>query len=286
MAEPRDYLAYGLSIRSQLAVPGAMDIPHAAAPDIAIEEGPAVLEAPYTELAPFRRAGNKFLIEQAGVARYLCEDGRRIVVEPMPDAAPAIVSAALIATALPVALYQRGEAVLHAAVARLPGAARALAIAGHSGSGKSTVLGQLVTLGASVAADDTACLRLCGESVEASGLPAGYFLGNGGTGRDLVPVPPAQQSPLLALGAVVALAPREGRGFRRLQGAEAVAELLRQTHRARAARFLGCEPHLLPLYSRLVGRIAVYTWSRRPDTLNLTDDEREALQAMGSERAA
>ncbi len=284
MAKPRDYLAYGLSIRSQRAVPGAMDIAHAAAPDIAIGEGPATLEAPYTELVPFRRAGTSFLIDHQGVARYLCEDGRRIVVEPARAADAATVSAALIATALPVLLYQRGEAVLHAAVAQLPGAARAVAIAGPSGSGKSTVLDQLVAHGASVAADDTACLRLRGDSVEASGLAAGYFLGGSSAGRTFVPVPPARQSPMLELGAVVTLAPREGLGFRRLGGPEAVAALLRHTHRARAARLLGCEPFLLPLYSKLVGHIAVYTWSRRPDALGLTDDERDFLQAPDTKR--
>ena len=79
----------------------------------------------------------------------------------------------LMATALPAALWMRGETVLHAGAVLLPGMTHAVAFAGASGSGKSTMLRALLEHGARLVADDTVCVRAAANGYQVAGLSAG-----------------------------------------------------------------------------------------------------------------
>lgn len=283
--------AFGLSIRSELPLPGAMAIgpyepEHDRAPDLEIIEGSATLAGPWTESGPYRYAHNVLRYERPGTARYLCEGGARIVVERVDGARPFDVSASLIATALPAILWMRGEIVLHAAAAVLPGCAGAIAIAGPSGSGKSTILRQLIAAGAKVAADDTVCVRLRGDRVEVSGLPAAYFLAGSSVDanaqRVMLAVPDGQQLASVDLAAFVVLdSPRVPRGFasRNLHGSFGLEALLGSRHRRRIPRLLGRERELFARFIALPQRFPMYAWSRQEGAATLDAHEMSFLTA-------
>jgi len=275
--------AFDLAIRSDLALPGAMaaDPDAGASVDVEIIEGPAVLEGASSTLGPYRLAGDRLLFSRRGVADYLCEGGGRIVVERAPGADAFEVRGSLIATALPALLWMRGEIVLHAAAAVLPGARRAIAIGGASGAGKSSLLDQLLSFGSTLVGDDALRLRHDGPAMLASGLPAGLFLGD--HGRAFKPAPPEQQAASAELAALVVLETPRGQDaprFRRLRGADALETLLAGRHRPRVPRLLGREAGLLPAFSRLAGHLPVYHWRRREDALTLEADEVEFLASL------
>lgn len=267
---PARYRAYGLSIDSAWPVPGAMTMPKeepgfSGQADIEILDGSATV-AQHGERQD--HAGNALVYERPGVGRYLCERAR-IVVAPVAGARMSELLGALIASALPAALWMRGEVVLHAAAVQFPGVSRAIAIAGSSGSGKSMILSQLAAAGARVVGDDTLCARLSDHAVQVSGLPGAYFLCHASSTtneeRELCLVPQAQQLPSAPMGALLVLdlpRPSEGFGFRRLHGTAALEALLRNRHRSRIPRFLRSEGALLPNFVQFLERFAIYSWTR------------------------
>jgi hypothetical protein len=201
----------------------------------------------------------------SGVARYRCEAGARITVEPAVGAPESAVAGYLIATALPALLWMRGDIVLHMAAALLPGMSGAIAVGGATGSGKSSILAQLVAAGARMVADDTMCVRFDGESPVASGLPAGYFLADDDAARAFRVVPPAQRVSAARLAGVVMLGPRTSSGaaaFHALTGASAFETLLAGRHRPRVPMLLGRDKALLPVLARLSRELPIRRWDR------------------------
>jgi hypothetical protein len=255
-------------------------IPAEAPVDLEVFEGTAALDDDAEESGPYRLAGDTLLFERRGVARYLCRAGRQIVVEAASGARDADVSASLTATALPAAMWMRGELVLHAAAVVLPGHSRAVAIGGESGSGKSTILRQLVAIGASVVADDTVCVRVCGASVHVSGLSAVHFQVDTSSvdahDRISCAVPRAQQLPSAELAALVVLAlPRVASGgeFKPVRDQRVLEVLFDSRHRPRVPRLLRSEAGLLQKFARLAEQVPVYTWSRLDGARHLTAGE-------------
>ncbi len=274
------YRAFNLRIRSTLFIPGAQRLDHTESQlsetaDLAITEGRVKLDSPCLETGPYCAAGGSLLFEKPGVARYLCEEnGASITVEQMAGASQPHVLAMLVATTLPAALWMRGDLVLHAAAAILPGDQRATVFAGPSGIGKSTLLRKLLARGAIAVSDDALCVRWRGSTVEGSGLPSCTFLRHpgqtGDSGRSAIATPPAQRADWAELGAIVTLQSGSAAGssssllsssFERLRGAESLAALLRHRHRPRIPLLLGMEPLLLSLFVRLVQTVPVYSWN-------------------------
>ena len=274
------YRAFNLRIWSTLCIPGAQHLDHpesqlSETADLAITEGRVKLDSPCLETGPYRAAGGSLLFEKPGVARYLCEDdGASITVEQMAGASQPHVLAMLVATTLPAALWMRGDLVLHAAAAILPGDQRATVFAGPSGIGKSTLLRKLLAGGAVAVSDDALCVRWRGSTVEGSGLPACTFLRHpgqtGDSGRSAIATPPAQRADWAELGAIVTLQSGSAGGlsssFERLRGAESLAALLRNRHRPRIPLLLGMEPLLLSRFVRLAQIIPVYSWNYNETT--------------------
>jgi hypothetical protein len=92
----------------------------------------------------------QFLIKD--VARYRVQDGREILVDPLPGADPGDVRLWLLGTALGALLHQRGLLPLHVSALALNDAA--YAFCGDSGAGKSTLAAALHQRGLALLTDD------------------------------------------------------------------------------------------------------------------------------------
>lgn len=207
-----------------------------------------------------------------------------MTVERIGDTPEDVAASYLIATALPALLWMRGDIVFHAAAAILPGAAGAIAIGGASGTGKSTVLRQLVAAGASVIADDSLCLRFSGTGVTISGLPGGYFVAeaDNGTSRSFEIVPPEHQIRAAPLAGLVMPGARLSSGapaFHALSGVAALEALLASRHRPRIPTLLGNNKAMLPVLARLSEALPVHLWNRREGAAALDPAEMAWLTA-------
>lgn len=250
---------YGLCIRSAIALPGAVaSADRSCEPDVEIVEGITPIWEAARAWGVYRvGSADRFEVAVPGVARFTCLDRRRIVVDPVDGADRAHIADMLIATVLPALLWARGEVVLHAAAFLLPGAARAIAVAGASGSGKSTALAHALAIGARQVADDSVRVCLSAGEAFASGLGGGYFerIDDAG-GRIFRAVPPDRIGDVCPLGALFVLTP-DAAAPRRLSGAEAIEALLRHRHRPRIAALLGTEPTLLPVIAQIARMVPI-----------------------------
>jgi len=253
------YRGYGLTIRSALAIPGAIPIAPPGAIDIDIRFGAAAPGPVSRRWGPYEIGPAGFVFAQPGVARYFCPDARTMLIERDGAAADADVAAMLVATAMPALLWSRGEIVLHAAAAMLPGSSRAVAVLGPSGSGKSTLLAGLLARGAHALADDSVCLRITDGIVTASGLPGGWHapLTPHAPIRPFHPVPIDRQLAECPLGAMLFLGDPAGRP-RALTGAAALTALLANRHRDRIARLSGREAAFLAGLAAITKAVAMY----------------------------
>ena len=156
---PHDYTAYGLHVRSPIALPFTRRPgSRRDAPDVLIRFGetPAALPAPVHrnsgEALSREVAPGAFLLTMAGHARYLVTDGRNIVIEPL-GGDERHMETALTKPLMTALLRQRGVATFHAvAVAAEAGAVLFL---GDSGSGKSSLAGALVARGCDLLAEES-----------------------------------------------------------------------------------------------------------------------------------
>jgi energy-coupling factor transporter ATP-binding protein EcfA2 len=88
----------------------------------------------------------------AGAGRFRVRGGNEIVIDPAPGADERALRLAVVGPLLGVILAQRGRFVLHASTVAIDG--RAVAFAGPSGRGKSTLAAALTRLGHPLIADD------------------------------------------------------------------------------------------------------------------------------------
>jgi hypothetical protein len=278
---PSYYLAYQLVVRSSAQIPGAISLGEgdpriAAGVDIDIIEGVVAGDDTAIVAGPYRYSEDKLTFQAPNVARYLCT-ANRITIERANGADDAQVGGYLVATALPASLWMRGEIVLHAAAVLLPFADHAVAVAGASGSGKSTVLGELACAGARLVADDSICVRMTASRLVASGLAAGYFLGaEPRTFHGLSPDRQVAAAPLAGL--VILEMPRSESTarFRRLEGAHALEALLNNRHRPRIPALLRATSALGTL-ATMTRRLPIHSWRRREGAISLDPVELEFL---------
>ena len=254
------YTAYGLRIRSEIALP-FLPAPPAAEPDVVIRvgAGPAALPAPAAAgPAPWQAAPGAFLLDVDGVARYHVRDGREIVVEPAGSGGDAL-STFLLGSVLGACLQQRGILTLHASAIETD--AGAVLFAGASGSGKSTLLAALLERGYAMLADDVTgvvfdaggrptalsafpAVRLWDDALEALVWPAGSA---GRVRKELdkrvVPVDRFCRAPL-GVRAVFTLAShnRDAIEIEPAPPALAFGALLRHTYRKRYLAGAGRQP--------------------------------------------
>ena len=168
-SSPRDYVAYGLRFRSEIALPVSPCTGQGEA-DVVVGLG-AAPEA--GALDGQRRNWNSedglFLLNVEGVARCVVRDGREIVIEPAGGTGATVgastVGASMLSSALAACLQQRGTLTLHASA--IATGAGAVLFAGSSGCGKSTLAAALVERGYALLADD-----MTGVVLDAGGRPA------------------------------------------------------------------------------------------------------------------
>lgn len=151
------YRAYGLTIRSEIDLP---EVPAAAAAeaDVEILFGPVPHTLGRVNLAygTWQANNTEALFEAAGTGRFLISGGRRILVNPCPDADADCVRILLMGAVLAGLLRQRGFLTLHASAVRANGGA--VLFAGASGAGKSTLLAGLIARGFAMLADDVTAI--------------------------------------------------------------------------------------------------------------------------------
>jgi hypothetical protein len=116
-------------------------------------------------------ADDAVMLTVKGAARYLVDSGREIVVDPFPGTPQRNVRLFLLGSALGILCHQRGLLPLHANAIVAGGAA--VAFAGPSGIGKSTLAAHFQRAGYEVLCDDVCMIRFdgAGQPFAWPGLP-------------------------------------------------------------------------------------------------------------------
>jgi hypothetical protein len=150
------YRIFGWGLLSELALP---DLPPGDAAD-SIDVTFRLGEAPSFDdpvqlgaLVAYRRDGC-VRIEIPGVAAYLVQRGREVVIEPQMALDAPDIRVFLLGSVVGILCHQRGELPLHGSCVEVDG--QAVVLSGLSGTGKSTLAAAMVAGGARLLADDVA----------------------------------------------------------------------------------------------------------------------------------
>jgi hypothetical protein len=221
---------------------------------------PAALEGA-VRVGPYSSARPGALLRVVpGVGRFLARDGTSLDYWTEPGADAAAAEALLQGGVLGALIHQRGELPLHATTLLSPDRTFAVALAGHSGAGKSTTAYALVRRGWIMLSDDLtritlddgaarawpgrSRLRLLADACEGFGIdPATLAAVPNWPGKYQLDLPRWNEPAPLA--AIVVLERSEG-PFRLdlLRGAGALRALAEQTYRPHYVRALGrAGPH-------------------------------------------
>jgi hypothetical protein len=245
---------YGLSLSSPFALPGAGAATSTQA-DLIIIEGPATLPDAAEPRGPYRQLGGQIELTIPAAGRFLLAGPGRLEVAPMPGVDLEVLTAFLVASGLPMLLWQRSGLLLHASGVELDG--KAIAIAGPSGIGKSTLARALLDRGGRLIGDDTLWLADPANPALAVGLNGGQFLREGDDIR-FADLPSQRRAGATALDAVAILS-RGPTGPSRLRPIEAVQALLKLRHRPALPAMLGREAAVLAHCTRLAAAVPIYT---------------------------
>ena len=292
--EVRDYVLCGCRLASAIDLPelpvwtGPADV----APEIEIRLGAVpdrltdpIISGPFLEID----AAGTGRVMVAGVASFLIQAGRLIVIEPlMPETAPDIRQF-LFGTAFGLLCHQRSWLPLHAGAVAVGG--RALILAGASGAGKSTLVAALARRGHGVLADDVSVIewrdaseplllpavawpKLWRDTITALGLPleeAARVRAGLEKYRPSGFAPPA--APSLPLGAVIHLVAIQDAGderVERLRGMEAMAKLRENVYRGHISHCLGRDGTVFAATARVSASVASFVVRHRHDFANLS----------------
>lgn len=160
------YLACGLRVDSDIALPGALPDPAGADGDVPADvvvrrggaqmpPGARMLEGLWAIPSP------DLALMAAPLWRLRVQGGREVRVDAAPGASAAQLGLAVGYSALMAVLHQRGACPLHASAAAGPGGA--VLLLGRPGAGKSTFAAMLSARGFACAGDDLVALDLTGE---------------------------------------------------------------------------------------------------------------------------
>ena len=140
-----------------------------ARPVVDVRQGVLPEELPRGRVADYglQISDESVMLTVTGTARYLIKGGREIVVDPFPSAAERNVRLFLLGSALGILCHQRGLLPLHANAIVAGGVA--VAFAGPSGVGKSTLATHFQRAGYEVLCDD-----VCTIGFDAAGQPMAW----------------------------------------------------------------------------------------------------------------
>ena len=141
---------FGLTIDSELPLPGLIPAPVGASVDVCIRRGTLGEEA-------------DLVIPEAG--SFAVRDGREIIVDALPEVPERNIRLFLLGSAMGLLLHQRGLFPLHANGVVVDG--RAIAVAGATGAGKSTLAAWFSRQGLTLVGDDVIAMKPGAERVMA-----------------------------------------------------------------------------------------------------------------------
>ena len=278
---PRDYAAYGLSVRSPIPLPFLpLPVHRAGEPDVTVRIGatPAALPSPVVKQTFREIAPGAFLLSVDGVARYLVTNGRDVLVETCGgnDHDLGVFLAGSVFTAL---LQQRGVVTLHASAVETE--AGAVLFTGRPEIGKSSLLGAFVRRGYAMLADDVTgvVLDAAGRAVVLPAFPSMKLWGDAlqalawhGQGQErarperekyIVPIERFRAAPLAAR-AVFSLEvhDRDGIEVRPVQADDIIRWPRKSIYRKRVMRGLGQRPAFLRTIAAMARRVPVVRVAR------------------------
>ena len=153
---PFFYRKHGLVLASEIALPAGCGLDRSgdirADVTLRVGEVPPYLPTCTHRGATWRADARHFLLDLAGIGRFLAVDGSVLTVAPAPGMAVDDILVFATGAAMAAILYQRGALLLHGAAVAHRG--RAVIICGESGIGKSTLAGALCNIGCTLVADD------------------------------------------------------------------------------------------------------------------------------------
>ncbi|HEX6292770.1 MAG TPA: hypothetical protein VFZ66_26535 [Herpetosiphonaceae bacterium] len=289
------YQAYGLTIRSDLALPELIAA-SAATADITIRRGAI------TRPSGMVRSGERCLwatpteacLFWADAGTILVRDGGEMIVEPVARADEQTLRIYLLGPALGVLLQQRGLLVLHASAAAI--GQHVVAFVGESGGGKSTTAAALHARGHAVLADDVAALllreaapplifpaipRLKLDAAPAAALgypPTALSRFDADDERLAYRVDKQFSSAPLALSRIYVLADGSAVTIERCRPQESFVELLRHSYALRIIGDQGATAAHFQLCAQAAKQVPVYRLSR-PHALAALPDMVQRLEA-------
>lgn len=154
------YIVAGLIIRSEIALPELVATDSTTtAPDVRIRiaEVPERLSGNQPPGVEAEISAKEVLLRVPHVGRYLIRNGCEILVQTEPGVEARNLRLFLLGSALGALYFQRGYFPLHASVVVIDG--KAVAFAGDSGSGKSTMAAWMHTQGYPLLCDDVCVVR-------------------------------------------------------------------------------------------------------------------------------
>jgi hypothetical protein len=292
VATPFSYELYGFRLASELELPGLAPAA-AGACDVELvsarqgELGPYGLVPPDDDLPVdrFELSERGIDLVWGGDARVRVRDGASIALEHRADLELAALRAALLGPVMAALLAQRGVFPLHASAVELDGGA--VALAGASGEGKSTMAAALLARGHALLSDDVAGIewrgdrpwvvpafpvqKLAPETLAAVGETAELAPVHSQETKRLRPVHDRFARSARPLRALLLLASTDRDALVPLGPQESFVELVRHTYRLELVQaVLGAEQHLAAV-ARLAGAIPVLRLERRRGLERLHD---------------
>lgn len=149
----QNYLAFGLRIRSAIALPDLVEASQDEQPDLTINLG----RVPPPERGHHIWPSTDEFVMAVPPARYRVRAGREIIVDPLPDGSPSELVTFLLGSVMAALCLQRGLWPLHANAFLIHD--QAVAIAGPRGAGKSTLAALLYDRGYGILCDDLCICR-------------------------------------------------------------------------------------------------------------------------------
>lgn len=148
------YCAYNLGIQSSLFLPELI-VPTETSGDVEIWLDNSKEYKPIPE-SPYSVAADKAYLHFTEVGTFYVNDGREIVIRPLPNIEERLIRLPLLGAAFAVLLNQRGYFVLHSSAVSIEN--KAVAFIGNKGDGKSTTAAMLTSRGHQLLADDTVAI--------------------------------------------------------------------------------------------------------------------------------
>lgn len=275
----QDRLFYGYRLRSEIALPSLPQMPEPAdTPDLILRRGlvpdclpQASWSSPFVEIG----TDGMVLVRIADAVRFTVQDGRDIVLDQHCQAQTSVIETFLFSVVAGIILHQRGMLALHASCVMLGDVA--VAMAGVSGRGKSTLAAALSLQGHSLLSDDIcpirfddgramvipgpARLRLWPDAAQRLGLnPDQLAIGRPQHPKRVLPISSAAAKPM-PLAALIRIGidkQLDAPTIYRLSGAAAITPIEEIVYRARLGRRLGRRIGLFTDLVRLAGIVPVF----------------------------